>query len=500
MLHRGEVRAYRQGIQETSYAAAPGVTNTFTWDPRVHGGRLSVNLSAITHTTAPSILRLLLEPTYVPVSGDELELVYSSYGGGPITVDASGTGGLCPSSSSGDPDLTAGLVNELLVLRYVGTRFRMVARRGLYYDWNTLNIIDSMAARSPVNCVLGGTPARLFSPRAIARMDAAYGTGYRALVGGATTDYAGATPRFALFFCDGANFFDEATVPALAADSSITSVHMYSTTHGLAGVSSSPSSVSNRVLLTSDGGDTWVSSGNMPTAVSSISGVVGGYNNTTRMLIAYVDNTQIFVSGDNGATWATESLPLGTDRLSAITHRNATGAQFIAVGRDASSDCGCIWRRSVASAGSGVWSVVNLDATTGTNLEAVDYDMAVGSLGRVWFTPDGGATWVQRPALEMGGTEVHCKGVVRHLVSGRFVYYVYYRGGAVGHLGLSLNAGQAFYGCGPYEVGLSDNMALGVLGSKLEDGRVAVVNPIVTLQRQLTVFGALSAIGRTRLQ
>jgi hypothetical protein len=216
------------------------------------------------------------------------------------------------------------------------------------------------------------------------------------------------------------------------------------------------------------------------------------------MLIAYCKDAydRIFVSTDGGTTWAAEALPLATDRLRGITHVNAVNKQFIAVGHDGSQH-GRIWQRSVAAAGSGVWSAVMSDGTASTIVQSVSYDMAVGDSGRVWFTDDDGTTWTQRPTMTTspGGYTGDVRQVCRGLVSGRLVYYAHVVYNSIGFVCMSLNTGRDFYGRGTYGYGSGGFVTLGILGGS---GGNLVMIPEAPFG--FTVFRRAPTSDRSRMQ
>ena len=503
MLHRGPVIADRFGLRGYEYNVGVGGTDTFYWDPRQHGGRLILNLGSHTATTAASILNLKLESTYTPTDFEELELVYIGYGGGPLAINASGADGLCIGTALYAPELAAGLPNELIRLRYFNGAFSVIERRGLSYDWSTLDILDSLNHKQSSLSVVWNANYPLLGVRCAARTDVGLSFVSRAVVGGVRTAFSPLDNRLMLGFFDGSKVV-ASSFPDIS-DSSITSIHMYTDSAGIAGVGRIFSGVQDRVLGTSDGGVTWTSLGNLPSGVTIIDGVIAGYNSTTRMLIAY--NTgyynRIFVSTDGGTTWLAEALPLATDVLKCITHQNSSSKQFIAVGHDGSNH-GRIWRRSVAAAGSGVWTLVNSDGDANTTLNSAFRDMAVGESGKVWFTTDSGATWVQRPVLKTGsgGNAPNIMQVTRGTVSGCVAYYVYYTRSGVGHVGMSLNAGQTFYGRGPLDVSFDASLDynLGILGPNSNAGSLALCPTAFVLGFGFTVFQRPPNGDRSKLQ
>jgi hypothetical protein len=456
---------------------------------------LDVDLTNYTYTAAAGTLELKLAAGYIPTFYEELELIYRNFGGGPLTVDASGAGGLCTGTIAGDPSLAPGLANEVIRLRYSNGTYRVVGRYGLDVEWNTLDIIDSLDRPISVTTVNSGSYP-LLDGRCAARIDSVATASPRAIIGGSYTAFSPFSGRLAIGYFDGAQVWAFAAVPSIAS-SVIMGIHMYSASDGLAGVSSS-SGVADKVLVTTDGGDIWTAAGDLPIAVGTVDGVVGGYNSSTRMLIAYCKDAydRIFVSTDGGTTWLAETLPLATDRLKAITHVNSTNKQFIAVGHDGSLH-GRIWRRSVAAAGSGVWSLVMSDGAVSTIVQDVSYDMAVGDSGRVWFTVDDGATWTQRPVVRTtpGGYTADLKQVRRGLASGRRVYYAHLMYNDVGFVAVSLNTGRDFYGRGAFSYGSSGVVRLDIVGGSGGNLAMFPESPF-----GFTVFQRPPSGDRTRLQ
>jgi hypothetical protein len=466
-----------------------GMSFTFVWNPRTHGARIRLDLSAYNTSVVQSILILQLDSGYTPLPGEVLEIIYYNFPGGQLQVD---TSAIMTHLSTYPPEFVPILSDELIRISYgssIGSGWAVQSRDSLCGGYSGYDQLRKLQERCAYSLFPDAINALDFRPYCVGSYQEVSGYNRRVLIGGSLEN--GGSSNMAIYLGDGGGACYNATVPTLPG-SYIADIAMYggvNSTTGLAVITEGGSSAA-KVLLTTDSGVTWnYSPGNLPISVTYMyRAAVGDILGVTALLVCDTLYNRIFISTDNGVSWHQETLGNSNYVIRGV---DFVSGHFVAVGYDSLNNTGRIWRRGTQPAGSGTWPGPNVGVNK--RLFDIHQNMAVGENGVVLWAYQGWISFSQRPLLYHAGTLAN----VYKATSINGFYMVCYGSSTSGDRGLlfgvSSNSGQSFYAetnsCYVRPTGI--NMSITCLRPINENRKVAFVNP--TLHGHFHVTGDIGS-------
>lgn len=456
-----------------------GLSFTFVWNPRTHGARIKLDLSAYNTSAVQSVLILQFDPGYTPLPGEVLEIIYYNFPGGPLQIN---TSAIMTHLSTYPPEFAPILSDEIIRVSYgssVGSGWAVQSRSSLCGGYSGYDQLRKLQERYTYSLFTDDVNALGFRPYCVGSYQDISGYNGRVIIGGSLD---GASVNMAIYLGDGGGAGYVASVP-VRTNEVVRDIAMYGSAGdtGIAIIGGSiyggGASSATRILLTTNAGLTWnYSPGNLPISVLNLDRVVVGEILGVTALLAYdigVYN-RIFISIDNGLTWHQETLSGSTYRVMGIDYVNG---HFVAVGYNSATNAGYIWRRGIQPAGSGTWPGPNIGVNR--RLFDIHQHMAVGENGVILWSYDW-ITYTPRPLLYHAGG---LAGVYR-VTSINDFYVVCYYGAAANEgllFGVSSNAGQSFYAesnsgyVWPGSVGISTSCFRAIN----ENRKLAFVNPAI---------------------